>query len=56
MDAGLNESGSYTRSGNSATLTQDGYTFGTAKFSGTTLLVTITSGDYKGGSGSFTKE
>jgi hypothetical protein len=54
-DAGMSESGTYTRSGNTATLTQDGESFGTAAVSGSSLVVTITSGDYKGGTGTFSK-
>jgi hypothetical protein len=53
--AGMNESGAYTRSGKTATLTQSGTTFGTASVSGSTLTVTITSGDFAGGTGTFTK-
>ncbi|MDR2633713.1 MAG: hypothetical protein LBC51_08860 [Treponema sp.] len=49
--AGLNESGTYTRSGNSATLTQGSSTFGSASISGNTLMVTLTSGTYSGGTG-----
>jgi hypothetical protein len=54
-DAGIDESGTYTRSGSTATLKQDGTTFGTATISSGTLTVAITSGDYQGGSGTFTK-
>jgi hypothetical protein len=54
-DAGMNETGTYTRSGDSATLSQGTTTFGTAAISGNTLAVTVTSGDYRGGSGVFTK-
>jgi hypothetical protein len=54
-DAGMNETGTYTRSGDSATLQQGAATFGTAALSGTTLAVAITSGDWVGGSGVFTK-
>jgi hypothetical protein len=53
--AAMSESGTYTRSGSTATLTQTGTTFGTAVVSGGTLIVTITSGDYAGGTGTFTK-
>jgi hypothetical protein len=52
---GMNESGTYTYSGNSATLIQSGTSFGTAAVSGSTLTVVITSGDYAGGTGTFTK-
>jgi hypothetical protein len=54
-DARMSESGTYTRSGNTATLSQSGTAFGTATVSGGTLIVTISSGDYRGGSGTFTK-
>jgi hypothetical protein len=53
--AGMNESGTYTISGNSATLTQSGVTFGTATLSGSTVTVFITSGYYMGGTGTFTQ-
>jgi hypothetical protein len=36
-------------------LTQDGYAFGSVALSGSTLTVAITSGDYEGGYGTFTK-
>ena len=54
-DAQLNESGTYTRSGNTATLVQNGTTFGTATISGSTLAVTLSGGGYAGGTGTFTK-
>jgi hypothetical protein len=54
-DADMNESGTYSRTGNTATLTQSGTTFGRASISGSTLTVSITSGDYQGGSGTFRK-
>jgi hypothetical protein len=54
-DADMDESGTYTRNGNTATLTQEGVTFGTASISGNTLTVNITSGEYSGGTGTFTK-
>jgi hypothetical protein len=53
--ANMNESGTYTRSGNTASLIQSGVVFGTAVISGSTLTVTITTGDYQGGSGTFQK-
>jgi hypothetical protein len=49
----MNESGTYERPGNSATLKQGGRTFGTASISGGTVTLTITSGPYKGGQGVF---
>ncbi|MDR2095862.1 MAG: hypothetical protein LBP76_10160 [Treponema sp.] len=54
-DADMSESGTYTRSGNTATLTKGSVAFGTAAVSGKSLIVTITSGDYTGGSGTFSK-
>jgi hypothetical protein len=54
-DAYMYETGTYTRSGNTATLKQGNITFGTASINGSTLTVTITSGEYQGGSGIFTK-
>ena len=51
----MNESGSYTYSGNSATLNQSGSAFGSASVSGNSLSVTLTSGTYNGGTGTFTK-
>jgi hypothetical protein len=54
-DASMSESGIYTRSGNTATLTQSGTTFGTAIISGSSLVVTISSGPYVGGTGTFSK-
>jgi hypothetical protein len=53
--AQMSESGTYTRSGNTATLTQGGSPFGTATVSGSSLIVTITFGNYAGGTGTFTK-
>jgi hypothetical protein len=54
-DAYMYETGTYTQSGNTATLKQGNVTFGTASINGSTLTVTITSGEYQGGSGIFTK-
>jgi len=53
--AGMIETGTYTWSGSSATLTQLGYTFGTAKVSGNALTVTIKSGEFASGIGTFSK-
>lgn len=55
-DALMNESGTMTVSGNSATLRQGSVTFGTAAVSEGTLTVTVTSGPYQGGTGTFTKQ
>ena len=49
------ETGTYTWSGNSATLTQLGFTFGTATVSGNSLTVNIITGDFAGGIGTFSK-
>ena len=54
-DAYMSEAGTYTWSGKKATLSQEGATFGTATISGKTLTVIITSYDYSGGTGTFTK-
>jgi hypothetical protein len=54
-DAYMSETGTYTWSGNTATLKQSGATFGTATISGSTLTVIITDYDYQGGTGTFTK-
>jgi len=54
-NAGMNETGTYTRSGNSATLIQSGATFGNATISGNTLTVMITQYQYAGGTGTFTQ-
>jgi len=54
-NAGMNETGTMTVNGNSATLHQGGTTFGTATVSGNTLSVKITSGPYQNGTGTFTK-
>ncbi|MDR1986326.1 MAG: hypothetical protein LBP88_05060 [Treponema sp.] len=56
-EADLEETGTYTRSGNRATFKQsNGSTFGTASISGGTLTVTLTSSDiYEGGQGTFHK-
>ncbi|MDR1324491.1 MAG: hypothetical protein LBK00_00460 [Treponema sp.] len=54
-EAGMDESGSYTPSGNSATLKSGDTVIGSATISGSTLSVTLSSGDYAGGTGTFTK-
>jgi hypothetical protein len=51
----MNESGTYTRDNNSATLKSGSSTIGTANVSGSTLTVTLTAGDYRGGTGTFHK-
>jgi len=53
--AQMMETGTYTFNGKSATLTQLAYTFGTATVSGNSLTVTIVSGDFAGGIGTFSK-
>jgi hypothetical protein len=55
QEISMNESGSYTYSGNSATLNQGGSVFGSATISGNTLSVSLTSGIYAGGTGTFSK-
>jgi hypothetical protein len=54
-DAYMSEAGTYTWSEKQATLRQEGVTFGTATISGNTLTVIITSYEYQGGTGTFTK-
>jgi hypothetical protein len=51
----LNESGTYTVSGNIATLQSNGATIGAATLASGVLTVAITSGSYTGASGTFTK-
>ncbi|MDR0442805.1 MAG: hypothetical protein LBH44_05295 [Treponema sp.] len=51
----MTETGTYTWSGSSATLEQKGVTYGTAAINGSTLTVTMTSGIYDGGVGTFTQ-
>jgi len=53
--AQMMESGTYTRNGNSAVLTQLSYTFGTATVSGNSLTVNIAAGEFAGGIGTFAK-
>ena len=55
-EAFMNETGTITVNGNSATLHQNNVTFGTATVSGKTLSVMITSGPYQSGTGTFTKQ
>jgi uncharacterized lipoprotein YehR (DUF1307 family) len=51
----MSGTGTYTYSGNNATLAQNGVHFGTASVSGGTLTVNITSGAFRGATGTFTK-
>jgi hypothetical protein len=53
--AGMNESGSYTYSGNSATLKSGNTVIGSATVSGSNLSVVLTGSSYAGGVGTFSK-
>jgi hypothetical protein len=52
----LNENGTYSISGETATFSQGGQAYGTAVLSGSTLTVAVTSGDFAGATGTFTKK